>query len=356
MRRVVFITLLTFFGCSRSQDDRIVVPKLHAGFYAKALNQINDKLDADPKNELLVDQKLFYCEQLDWPATCISALEKYKDQHGMTNQLVDQYIAYYIRQDENQLLIEVMDQWNNEYDLKKKYNYIYINGLTRLGKTGRATVELRNYLIDHHSLEDLVFASEQYLIMNDTLMSAYNLSKVRKLDIDHELMWEYGNILFKLNYPNKAIEVLDDFTIKNKTNSKKQLAYAKMLNAVGRKNHARGIIKPFVHNKDSIAYLLSDWYRDDLLWDSATFVLKQVINKDSSNNQAFWKLGRLYEDRGWLLTALPYFEHLKEKNPRDTLAEQRIILIERKIAYLQRLKFEENKIPTIELEPKTIRN
>ena len=94
MRGSVIVLILVFLSCNSSNENKIVVPKLHAGFYSEALERINDKLKSDPENSRLVDQKLFYCNQLGWPTTCISALDAYKQTHGMTNQLVEQYIAY----------------------------------------------------------------------------------------------------------------------------------------------------------------------------------------------------------------------------------------------------------------------
>ena len=84
------------------------------------------------------------------------------------------------------------------------------------------------------------------------------------------------------------------------------------------------------------------------MWDSAAFVLQRIVLKDTANRKPIWKLGRLYEERGLLFRSLQYFETLIDLNPNDTIAQQKIDLIQRKIAYLQRLKFEENKIPVIE--------
>ena len=355
MRESKLILLLILFSCTSPKQDKIVVPELHAGFYSNALDQINDKLKSDPNNTRLVDQKLFYCEQLGWPTTCISALDTYKQLYGMTNQLVKQYITYYQRHERYQLLLEVFDKWNEEYGLKKEYTKTYIDCLSRTGNRKRAFNELRQYLIDHQSTDDFVFASTQYLRLQDTALAALNLSKLYKKGTQNELMWEYGNILFELGYQEFGFEVLDDFVKSNPTNESMQLTYARLLEEANRNHEARAAIKPF-SERDTIAYLLADWYLKDQMWDSAGLILEKVIEKDSSKRKPIWKAARLYEDRGWFSYSMSYYEHLIEMNPTDTLAAQRIDLIQRKIAYLQRLKFEENKIPIIELQPKKIEN
>lgn len=346
--------MIIFVACYSPKNDKIVVPELHAGFYNDALERINDKLKSNPENSRLVDQKLFYCEQLEWPTTCISALESYRDLHGMTNQLVRQYIAYYRRHERYQLLVEVFDRWDEEYGLKNEFSQLYISSLVQVGYNKRASEELRWYLTDNQSLEDIRFASEQYLLMKDTALAAYNLGKLYKLNPQNELMWPYGNMLNQLGYHDLGFQVIGDYADRNNEFSI-QFSYARMLENANRRSEARQIIKPFM-DRDTIAYLLADWYKKDLLWDSASYVLGDVIAKDSTNRKPIWKAGRLYEERGWLSTSLKYFEYLTQLNPNDTLAQQRMNLIQRKIAYLQRLKFEEEKIPVIELQPKKIEN
>ncbi|MEM7299346.1 MAG: hypothetical protein AAF391_13900 [Bacteroidota bacterium] len=79
---IAFVVLI-IFSCSNHRKQEIVVPKLHAGFYAGALDQINEQLSSDPSNTNLIEQKLYYCDQLGWPTNCLSALDKYKAKYGM---------------------------------------------------------------------------------------------------------------------------------------------------------------------------------------------------------------------------------------------------------------------------------
>lgn len=331
------------------------MPELHAGFYSDAMDRINDELKSDPDDERLIDQKLFYCEQLGWPTTCISALDAYKEIHGMTNQLVEQYITYYSQHKRYQLLLETIEKWGSEYNLGENYTELAIDCLTRLGRNAAAKIELKEYLKDHQSQEAIQFASSQYLRIRDTTMAAYNLGKLYRLDPTNSLMWDYGKILHSLGYDKLGFEVMDHFVSSHPDDLETQLVYAKLLNSADKTRQARRVLMPFA-SRDTIAYLLTEWYKNAQLWDSASYILTNVVASDSLNRKPIWKLGRLYEDRGWLLSSLPYFEHLVEMNPGDTLAQQRIDLIQRKIAYLQRLKFEESKIPLIELKPKTIEN
>ncbi|SNS77500.1 hypothetical protein SAMN05421640_1186 [Ekhidna lutea] len=349
---ILFAILLS---CSPPQKDKIVIPELHAGFYSEALDRINEKLRADPDDQRLIDQKLFYCEQLDWPTTCISALDTYKQAHGMTNQLVKQYIAYYEKHERYQLLLDLYDRWSEEYELFDEFRKSYINSLSRSGKKKRALNELRLYLINHQSNQDIEFASIQYLMLGDTALASYYLGKLFQIDSQNDLIWNYGQLLFQLGYQEKGLSVLSEYADRNNGDFDIQFAFASLLWEANRNRQLRETLKPFTA-KDTVSYLVADTYRRDQMWDSAVYVLEKVIAKDSSRRKPIWKLARLYEDRGWLLTSIPYLEYLVDLNPADTLAAQRIDLIQRKIAYLQRLKFEERKTPTIELKPKKIEN
>lgn len=355
MRGSYFLLIFLLIYCSQPSDNKIVVPKLHAEFYSEALERINDELESSPDDQRLLDQKVFYCEQLNWPESCITALDASRELNGMTNQLVEQYIAYYQLHEQYQSLMEVIDRWGDEYDLNNKYKEIYIDCLTRLGKRAFAIIELKEYLKTHQDDSAFSFAANQYLRLKDTTLATYNLSKLYRLDPSNDLMWNYGNILVTLGYDEKGFDVMNHFVSNHSDDFDIQFRYALLLNKANRTRDARNVVKPFLL-KDTVAYILADWYQKDLLWDSSRYVLGKVLEKDSSNRKPIWKLGRLYEDRGWFLASLPYFEYLLEMNPGDTLARQRIDLIQRKIAYLQRLKYEESKIPTIELQPNKIEN
>lgn len=355
MRRLV-VLFVALFSCSSPKRDKIVVPELHSGFYLEALDRINGKLKSDPDNERFIDQKIFYCGELNWPTTCIAALDAYKEQHGMTNQLVEQYIAYYTKHQRYQLLLNIIDKWDNDYQLKENSPETYIKALVQSGKTKRARRVLRSYLDKYPSSENVLsFASTQYLNLKDTLIAAYNLGKLYRIAPQNDLMWNYGTILVQIGYENEGFEILSNLMEKKKLNPESQLTYAKLLAKTNRTKEARSALVTLPKTED-LSYLLAEWYEKDQLWDSSAYVLEKTIAKDSSNREAVWRLGEMYENRGWLSYAQTYYKYLVEMDSTDTLAHQRIALIQRKIAYLQRLKFEESKIPVIQLEPKKIKN
>jgi hypothetical protein len=350
MKNLVLAIFVVFFSCSNPRTDQIIVPKLEANFYSSALGRINDELKSTPDNPKLVEQKLYYCQQLDWPTTCVSALDAYKSQHGMTNQLIEQYIFYYSRHHRYQLLVDIIEKWSEEYDLKDKFHQPLIEALVKLGKKDRATLELRNYMIGRSMLGDFEFASSQYLSMGDTLLSTYYLGKLEKLDPTNILMIDYGQLLISLNYSNLGFRVLEMVSPYQLDNRDFNLMLARLYAQYSSFENARNLIKPF-SDEDTISYLIADWYMQESKWDSAIQIVNTVIKQDSLNTKAIWRKARIYENRGWLATSLTYFNSILEIQPQDSITSNRINLIQRKIAYLQRKKFEENKIQIREIEP-----
>lgn len=350
MKNLFLLIFVLFCSCSNPRTDKIIVPKLESNFYSKAMVRINDELKSDPDNQKLVDQKIFYCQQLDWPTTCISALDSYKSQHGMTNQLIEQYIAYYSKHQRYQLLVDIIERWSEEYDLKERFHYPLIVALVRLGRKDRATVELRSYMVERSKLSDFEFASNQYILMKDTLMASYYLGKVSQLDPSNELLGSYGQLLISLNYVERGFDVLETvlpFKSSDKTyNLMLARLYAKRSNFA----NARSLIKSFAE-EDTISYLIADWYVKELKWDSAIQVVDVLINNDSRNTKAIWRKARMYEDRGLLVTSIRHYRSILQIEPEDTNTSNRIDHIQRKIAYLQRKKFEESKIQIREIEP-----
>ncbi|GAB4247329.1 MAG: hypothetical protein Tsb0034_26490 [Ekhidna sp.] len=331
-----------------------MVPEVHAGFYFQALDQINDKLKQDPSNIVLAEQKIYYCEQLEWPTTCISALELYKEKFGMSNQLVEQYLSYYLKHERYQLIQEMIERWNEEFDLIERYHAPYIAALVRSNQKERARLELQSFLKRNTDAEGVSFAARQYLNMRDTAYATYYLSKLEQLAPEHSLMYDYGKLLIALNKVDRADAKIRTYLAEQGT-EEDHVEVAHLYEATGYLTRARQVLKPYA-TRDTLAYLLVDWYKREFFWDSAVLYLDTVLVQDSLNTKAWWKKGRMYEDRGWLSYSLQYFERLLEINPSDSSAMDRIALIQRKIAYLQRQKFEESKIPVLELEPLKIKN
>ena len=352
MRNSVILLFLLFLSCS-TRSDKIVNPTIGASFYSDALVRIDRQLNGDEDNLQLVSQKMYYCEVLEWPSTCIGALDEYKRQKGMTPQLLDQYIDYYTKHQDYSALRQVVERWVDVFDLGNKYEKIWIKSLVEGNMIEQSAIALRNYLARNNNIDDLVFGAESFLKIQDTLMAVYMISKIAKERPSNHLVYnEYPEILYSLNHKEKAYDLFEE-------KAENDSSFDFYIDLASKYEDDNNVIKAvdklssFAYI-DTIAYKISDMLAKELKWDSAHYYLDQIIEKDSVNKDAWFKKASLYENRGWLSTSLNYFEHVVYLSPNDTIAAQRADLVRRKIAYLQRLKFEESKIPLLEVESKKI--
>ncbi len=355
MRWFSFLFITFLLSCSVPGTDKIVIPHLESGTYAQLFERINDDLKADPTNERLIDQKLYYCEQLDWPETCISALDVYKSQHAMTYQLVLNYVKCYQRHRRYQSLFDVINQWEKKFELEDELLKPKITSLVNLSQYEEANELLGIYMINKSKLPDIEFAATQYLRVYDTLKATYYLSELNKLVDDHPLLENYADILISLGYEEIGVSILELYAKNHPTDVAFHKRLATVYGELGDLRNARRFLIPYANN-DTINYQIANWYQQDGLWDSAFYFIDQVIARDSTNKTAWWKKGRMYEDRGWLNYSLRFFNHLITLDSSDIKTRDRIAIIQRKITYLRHLKFEKNKIPLRNLESKKIKN
>ncbi|MEM6737532.1 MAG: hypothetical protein AAF620_15835 [Bacteroidota bacterium] len=334
--KISFLTwlFLMIFSCSERRSQEIFIPKL-TDFYSKALSRINEKLKKDSRNPNLLEQKIFYCEQLNWPGGCLDALDQYKSNYGITNQLAQQYIAYYSANQRFQSVVDFISEMDEEYHLSKKFRKPLIESLISLGERNKAVLHINQLLKDGMQTEDLAFVSEKYFEMADTLMATYYLGKVSKLDSSHALMLNYGEILLHLGYLRRGIETLETYFSLQPMREELAIELAKLYTEEGLYDYARNKLKP-LEKQDTIFFYISDLYRKDFIWDSAIMYLDSILIMDSMNFQAYKNKGIIYEERGWLSTSLSHFEKALIIDSTDTSISNKIIQIQRKIAFLQR--------------------
>ncbi|MEM6829069.1 MAG: hypothetical protein AAF551_01045 [Bacteroidota bacterium] len=312
--------------------------------------KIDEQLSGNENNLKLVEQKMYYCERLDWPETCIQAIDELKRQRGISPQLLDKYITYYSKHQRYEQLLAVIDQWAAQFNAGRKYLKAKIRALTQLGRGEDASVLLKNYMIGKSSYDDLVFAASQYIQLNDTLFSAYYLSKLYQQDPEHDLVYEYyGYLLLDLGYPDLGLTVLESYAANNPYDFYFHRNLSDIYMELNLFSEGRSILKNFL-DKDTVVYTIADLFQREQMWDSAHYYVDLIIDRDSLNRKARWKKANMYEARGWLSVSLDQYDQLVYQNPDDSIARERASLVRRKIAYLQRLKFEANKIPVPVIE------
>ncbi|MEQ9403773.1 MAG: hypothetical protein RIM99_09325 [Cyclobacteriaceae bacterium] len=355
MRQSAFLLFIILISCT-SQRDRIIIPEISESFYTQALIRIDNDLKGNEDNLHLIEQKLYYCDYLSWPSTCLDALDEFKRQKGMTPQLVEQYIYYYTKHEKYQALLDVIVRWSDEFDLIEEFFGQRILALSKLGRKEEALGLLRSYMSRRQSAKDLMFASQRYIELDDTLMAAYYMGKLAKMDSLNDFIFDrYPYMLLNLGFDEQAFMIFEKYSVLNPYDFRFHSQLSGYYEEVGKLAEARNALKNF-EASDSVLFRMTDLYLAENQWDSAHYYTDKLISRDSTSRDAWLKKAGMYEDRGWLSFSLNYYSHVIYLYPEDTVARQRADLVRRKIAYLQRLKFEENQLPLPEIESKKIIN
>lgn len=263
---LVLLILLT--GCFSKQSAEISVPDFQSNFYQEALLKIEERIAEDPSNFKLVEQQLHYCEMAGWPFACIEALESYSAEKGMSKELYQSHFDCYISNDRYQDIVNLSDNWRDTYPPSPTQLKALINSLIILNKRLDALVELRIFLAKNDDLIANEFAAQQYLALGDSLLSVYYLSKVYKEDSSRHTMLDYGKLLFKLGYSERATEVLEEYYLTQESNQELSLDLALFYDQKGYYELARRKLRKSAAS-DSINFYMASLYQKGLLFDSA---------------------------------------------------------------------------------------
>lgn len=352
---LLLVVLIGVSSCSHPSRGKLISEiSFPEDIFKDAFHDIEEELQQRPNDIALAEQKIVYCEELDWPESCIDALTVKRNNSGLSSQLIKKFLDYHIKNGHHQRIVELIFRWDDSFGIKKEYFNAYIKALNELTIYDSLKVELPEYLLKNQSPKDHILAAKTYLAIGDTLLSIYYFSKIFNQGIiTPDFQYLYPNLLFKTGNASRAFEAMETYLSAYPTDTSYALGISKRYEDSLKLQSARQVLEPYF-KKDTIAFRIAELYKKEQKWDSAIYTLDKVINVDPSHRKALWRRARYYEDRGWLSYSLQFFEQMIQMDATDTSAIQRRNLINRKIAYLLRKKNEEEKLPIIELQPKKI--
>lgn len=347
--------LILITGCVSKPATEIIVPTIRDDFYQEALSKVDEMLEDDPSNANLIEQKLFYCDATGWTSSCKEALDSYKNTNGMSEDLFQTYLDFYEAGEEHSSIINLVNDWRDVYELTDTQYMLHIKSLLATKRSIEVKRELTSFLGKNKNFKAQEFAAMQYMALGDTLLAIYYLSKVRKANSMRPSMIDYGKMLFGLGYPNRGIEVLEEYSASPSDNQTFSFDLASFYDEHGYYGLARKKLRNY-SSEDAVCTYISELYQKEGLLDSAILYMDSILIRDSENVAAIKTKASLYDQKGWLSTSLKYYEQAFVLDSTDTALSNQIAVIQRKIAYLQRRKFEESKAPLLQLESKKIIN
>ncbi len=345
MLKKVILVALVVVSCQSNSSDRIDIPENMPLSQHNLLEQILEKSRSNPTDERLLMQGLYYCEELEWPELCEESLLRAKKRWGLTDELTDKLVGYYLNNgnfDELQSILKSAVETRPRLEAKiriatqKKED---INGL------------LNRYSIHYKDIEATIFAINSYLEIKDTAQSIVHFEKLNTLDSMNELLRSFHPILMARNKFAESIYFVNNQLVNSPNDTTLLIDLAISLYEKNETDSAKNILRRM--NSSRNHELLATWFKKENNWDSTLFYLDKMLIRNPSSRSLLLDKAETLESKRWVTKSLMYYERVLQMDPSDSVMQARVEIVRRKVAYLRQIK-EKKELPLlINLKRKT---
>ena len=347
---IPFIVLL-LSSCQylRPEEDRIEEPKVDLVFYRKTVKELEDRLNADPSNLKLIELQLSYYERLGWPDEALNAVNRAQKSLKNDPILIRKMADFYYVNSHYDALNNLVEDFASTFLLPNWAEKYRIESLIGTGKYDQATNMLRRYLASNVE-EDNEWGAYQYLALKDSLLALYHFNKAAKSDYPLISNGTYLSLLFSNGLYVEVINTLEDRP--DSVEVSHEVAYMKAisLDNMNRRSEAKAVL---LQQMDRLAiFQLSDWYAEENKWDSSHLLLNRILMDEPNDLAALWAKAEIDERRGWLSMSLNSFNSIKQIDSTYLDVTNRVDILNRKIAYLRKIRGAQEQRPVMNLESK----
>ena len=346
-RLLLILTLLIAWSCENKKEYLIQVPEKAKITSESILSILEEKAKEEPENEWLLNQQLYFCEQLGWPDRCERTLRKAKEKFGLTERLIDRIVAFHLQKGNYKEVTQILQ---GAIETRSRLEALIQVGIHQ---DSLNLTYLNRYLERNQDARAFVIASMSYLQIQDSVNAAIHIKSLLALDPYHEFLIHAYPVLLERDEYISALQIIENQQINDPNNAQLAFDQSEIYYKMGETDTALYLLKKV---KSSDAFLtLHNWYKEIDNYDSALAYLKKV---DDYSNDAKLLLSHaeLLEAKGFLTLSLPYFESSLAIDSTNLELQNRVDIVRRKVAYLRK-KREEQALPTPPVvERKTIGN
>lgn len=344
--RYILLLMVLCLACDQPRHYEVQEPTAQPDYYIRLLKEVNSQVDKNPKDEDLIYRKLYIGQKLRWPEDVSDEISHLIKKRSFDFELYHYATDFYQSTHHYEKLLGVLDKWNESYPVSLndiRLRIIAFNGLKR-------EMEARNLLWQllqkSDNPEHLAFIGSEYIAMEDTARAAYAFSLLARQDPQHSVLLNvYVPLLISQGYPERARDLLLAQGDESET-FEKRFFLAKALFQIGEEQKAIDLMRESDNTVGDLQ--IASWYRDLKDWDSAIFYIDKVLQQDSTR-EAYFVKATILEDRGWLNSAYSMFSTLVSLDSADSISQNRVEIVGRKIAYLRKLREAEKRIPVLEI-------
>jgi hypothetical protein len=332
--------------------DPIVTPEIGDSFYRNSIASLEKSISKYPDEEKYVKLQLAYYERLGWPEEAGKAISRASVLLGTDPVYLSQSITYFTVNNKQAELYNFIQKYVEEGEITRSMERYRIAALVSM-YAADARSALSAFAAGPLEVGDFQFLSNNYLLLSDSILSVYYFSKGLKQTeftaVDLERMLP---IMLDMHLYEKVIELLEGEIYEENHNPNSSLLLAKAYRGYGDLQKSKDILKRNLDVEN--LFLLADWYKEESSWDSAHYCMDKALSIDSLNQKAMLVKGDIDQHRAFFTRSISFYRQVIELDSTNEYAADQIEIVNRKIAYLQRIR--KTKIPILELESKKIKD
>lgn len=337
--------LLVAAGCGQNLSDKIFVPQIDEDYYRSSIASVEEKISENPNDLRFVKLQLSYYEKLEWPITAKKSIDRATLSLRSDPTFINQRIAFYKKNSLDNELIDMLNQMGSGNSLPGDL----LLEKVRLNIEGSNTTSLSADLERLAALEvgnSALTMANGYKLLGDNPKAIQHLRNVDR--VPENTVHEFLPILEDSVWFTESVEILERHLMENEDSIVRVSLATQYLGA-----------NDTVSAKSTLAIggrmerkLLSTLYQQELKWDSAQLFINQLITEDPLDMEVILQAGNLNQERGFFNTSLTYYYRLLDLDSTFAEAKEQIEVVNRKLAYLQRIRDAQKEIPVLNLNSK----
>lgn len=317
------------------------------------LDAINLELESNPNDGFLLKRKVNFLENSDWPDGSLDALNKALVVLPEDGEVHYQAALFFHSRDQLELAIAELVQAGNLGYLTSDYFLTYAQVLLKSGNVQAAFDQINRFQeLDPNNYRSYYLKGSIFLERGDTALAVAALNNAFRMERDDDdLNLQLIDLYLALYDTANYVRVIDQVT---RNDEGWLLKIALLKESYGLTNEAILDYKTIIaKNPDFLPaylYLTRSYYQVGQL-DSTILYSQQITQRDSLNLQARLIRARSYDRKYQYSAAIDEYQALISIDSTYDNAQEELISVYRKVAYLRRLREEKESIPEFNFAP-----